>query len=97
MTIGKVLILQEEEKEAQNVKLRMWLYSSNTLFSKIGTHSSLMTPDLEFCAICRLVVQKIFLANDNDDEGKKQTFQGRDISINVPFYYLALLQCDFGF
>lgn len=52
----------------------MWLYSSKTLFSKIGTHSSLMTPDLEFCAICRLVVQEIFLANDNDDEGKKQTF-----------------------
>lgn len=33
--------------------------------------SSLTTPDLEFCFIYRLVVQEIFLANDNDDEGKK--------------------------
>lgn len=52
----------------------MWLCSSKTLFSKIGADSSLMTPDLEFCAIYRLEFQEIFLANDNDDEGKKGTF-----------------------
>lgn len=32
--------------------------------------SSLTKPDLEFCAIYRLIIQEIFLANENDDEGK---------------------------
>lgn len=38
---------------------------------KIGGDSSFLTPDPEFSAIYRLAIQGIFLANDNDDEGKK--------------------------
>lgn len=46
--------------------------------------SSLAAPDLEFSAIYKLAGEEIFLANDNDDEDKKQIFY----FITMSFYYL---------